>query len=201
MKGSRWAPSCEYQWVNNTKNVWPPICPSTVNQVIKSFGWQWSQFPPTKNLDPGHKHFNRWHISDYQHLDWFLLAYTSWRKHTQKYIHYILILRHTQVGSILLVCQLFYYVMKVCVNCSIQFIPLHNYPGMWLPVLHMHHARRYDTVTSPMWNAITISLWGILLSHFFEHCAEVSPMGDCCCCLSAEKRFYDGGLYQRGRVL
>lgn len=70
---------------------------------------------------------------------------------------------------------------------------------MWLPVLHMHHARRYDTVTSPVWNAITISLWGILLSHFFEHCAEVSLMGDCCCCLSAEKRFYDGGLYQRGR--
>ena len=93
MKGSRWDPSCEYQWVNNTKNVWPPSCLPTVNQVIKSFGWQWSQFLPTKNLDPGHKHFNRWHISDYQHLDWFLLAYTSWQKHTQKYIRYVLILR------------------------------------------------------------------------------------------------------------
>ena len=45
-------------------------------------------------------------------------------------------------------------------------------PACWtkLPaVLHMHHARRYETVTSPVWNPITISLWNILLSHFFEH--------------------------------
>ena len=59
--------NCENQQIKHARqqlDLWPVI-----NQVIKCIRREQSSnqahFLPIKNLDPGGKHFNRWHISDY----------------------------------------------------------------------------------------------------------------------------------------